>query len=93
MALKIIMEGNMDKKTKDLIAVGATVAVNCQPCLQKMVEVARAGGADEQDILTAITIGKMVNKGAAEKMDGFVTEMFKDYSDCMATAQSPCGCS
>jgi len=82
----------MDKRTKDLIAVGATVAVNCQPCLQKMVEVARAGGADEQDILTAITVGRMVKNGATEKMDGFVSDMFKDYRECMSTAQSPCGC-
>ena len=82
----------MDKRTKDLIAVGATVAVNCQPCLQKMVEVARAGGADEQDILTAITIGKKVKIGAGEKMDVFVSDMFKDYSECLASAQNPCGC-
>ena len=82
----------LESRVQALIAVGAAVSANCQPCLQKMVEVARAGGADEQDILTAITIGKMVKNGAAEKMDGFVSDMFKDYSGCLARAQSPCGC-
>ncbi len=83
----------MDKRTKDLIAVGATMAANCQPCLQKMAEVARAGGADEQDILTAIKIGNMIKNGAGEKMDVFVSDMFNEHRESMAAAESTCGCS
>jgi len=83
----------MDKRTKDLIAVGAAMAANCQPCLQKTVDIARAGGADEQDILDAVAVGNLIKNGAAAKMDGFASGMFKDYKENLASAESPCGCS
>ena len=83
----------MDKKTKELIAVGAAVGVNCQPCLQKLAGIAREGGADERDIMAAIAVGKMVRAGATGKMDDFISEMFKDFEQCEATVASPCGCS
>ncbi len=83
----------MDKRTKDLIAVGAAVGTNCQPCLQKLAGIAREGGADEREIMAAIAVGKMVRDGALGKTDAFVSEMFKDFKQCEATVTSPCGCS
>jgi AhpD family alkylhydroperoxidase len=82
----------MDKKTKELIAVGAAVCINCQPCLEKLAGIAREGGADERDIMAAIAVGKMVRVGATGKMDDFISGMFKDFEQCAATVTSPCGC-
>lgn len=39
---------------------------------------AREGGADEQEISMAIEIGKSVRKGAASRMDNFISTRFKD---------------
>jgi len=82
----------MDKHTKELVAVGAAVAANCQPCLQLLVEAAREGGACEEDIMVAIAVGSKVRNGAASKMDGFVAGMFKEIKDCASKVESPCGC-
>ena len=62
----------LDVRTIRLIAVGASIAANCQPCLEANVAKALENGADQQDIGEAIEVGKMVRQGAASKMDKFV---------------------
>lgn len=59
----------LDHRTLRLIAVGASVSANCQPCLQTNVTKALESGADEQEITEAIEVGKMVRQGAASKLD------------------------
>lgn len=61
----------IDDKTKELVAIGASITANCQPCLQYHVDQARRFRADEQEIAEAIEIGKQVRRGAGAKMDGF----------------------
>ena len=51
------MEG-LDRQTARLIAVGASVAANCQPCLETVVAKARQEEIKEKDIVEAIEIGK-----------------------------------
>jgi AhpD family alkylhydroperoxidase len=79
----------LDDETLRLIAVGASVAANCQPCLQTNVIEALKSGADEQEIAEAIAVGKMVRKGAASKMDDFVCSL--KQADSIAAGIS-CGC-
>ncbi|MFH1267192.1 MAG: carboxymuconolactone decarboxylase family protein [Planctomycetota bacterium] len=62
----------MDRRTKELIAVGASVTANCQPCFEYHVENARQYGADEEDIREAVAVAQVVRKGAAGKTDRFV---------------------
>ncbi|MCQ3928918.1 MAG: carboxymuconolactone decarboxylase family protein [Chloroflexi bacterium] len=59
----------LDNRTLRLIAVGASVSANCQPCLQTNVTKALESGADEQEIIEAIEVGRMVRQGAASKLD------------------------
>ena len=61
----------LDTRIKELIAVGASVTANCQPCLQYHVSKARESGTDDEDIGIAIAVAKAVRKGAAAKMDDF----------------------
>ncbi|NIM05141.1 MAG: carboxymuconolactone decarboxylase family protein, partial [Armatimonadetes bacterium] len=44
----------MDKRTKELIAIGASITANCQPCLEYHVTKARENGAEEEEIKEAI---------------------------------------
>jgi len=82
----------MDNRIKELIAVGASVTANCQPCLQYHVRKALDSGADEQEIAEAVEVGKMVRKGAASKMDKFVLSLdFAGLSTASATDEG-CGC-
>ncbi len=77
----------LDIRTKELIAVGASITANCQPCLQYHAGKALESGADEEEIAVAIAMAKAVRKGAAAKMDDFAAEL-----DTAATASSDAGC-
>ena len=59
----------MDTRIEELVAIGASITANCQPCLEYHVQKAKENGADEQQISRAIEVGKMVRKGSAGKMD------------------------
>jgi AhpD family alkylhydroperoxidase len=48
----------LDSRIKALIAVGASITANCQPCLKSTVAMALECGASEQEIAEAIEIGK-----------------------------------
>ena len=65
----------MEDKTKLLIAVGASVTTNCQPCLKTAVTQANSAGVEKKEILEAIAIGRVVRKGAFGKMDKFASTL------------------
>jgi AhpD family alkylhydroperoxidase len=55
----------LDEKTKELIAVGASIAARCRPCLEHHSKKALELGSDEEEIAEAIEAGKRVRKAAA----------------------------
>ena len=59
----------MDEKTKELIAIGASVACNCRPCVEFHTGRARELGIEPELVKQAVEIGKMVRRGAAKQMD------------------------
>jgi AhpD family alkylhydroperoxidase len=65
----------LEPKVKELIAIGASVAANCHPCVKHHIAKAREMKIDETEIQQAIEVGKMVRKGAANQMDGFIEEL------------------
>jgi len=67
----------LDANIKELIAIGASVSANCQPCVKYHVGKAREMKIDETEIQQAVEVGKMVRKGAAGQMD----ELLKELSD------------
>ena len=71
----------MDDKIKLLIAVGAAVTANCQPCLKTAVDQAQGAGVEKKEILEAIQIGRLVRRGAIGKMDQLASTLTeKDVS-------------
>lgn len=71
----------MEDKVKLLIAVGASVTANCQPCLKTAVAQAQAVGVENKEIVEAIAIGRVVRRGAFGKMDKFASTLTgKDVS-------------
>ncbi len=82
----------LDERTMRLIAVGASIAANCQPCLQTNVTKALENGADEQEIAQAIQVGKMVRQGAASKMDKFASSLNDADTFVAKPTDSRCGC-
>ena len=61
----------LDVRIQELVAVGASVTANCQPCLQYHSAKALENGAGADEVADAIEVGKTVRKGAASKFDTF----------------------
>jgi AhpD family alkylhydroperoxidase len=71
----------MEDKIKLLIAVGASITANCQPCLKTAINQAQSAGVEKKEILEAIQIGRLVRRGATGKMDQFASTLTgKDVS-------------
>jgi AhpD family alkylhydroperoxidase len=81
----------LDDRTIRLIAVGASITTNCQPCLEANIAEALKNGADKQEIAEAIDVGKRVRKGAASKMDAFAAGLMSAGVSTVPSA-SGCGC-
>ncbi len=64
-----------DDKMTELVAIGASVAANCHPCVKFHVAKAREVGVSKEEIAEAVSVGKMVRKGAAGKMDELISEL------------------
>ncbi len=50
-------DGTLSKKQKELIAVGISVTINCESCMQWHIEQAAESGATEAEVLEAVEVG------------------------------------
>jgi AhpD family alkylhydroperoxidase len=82
----------MDEKTKLLIAIGAAVACNCQPCLQHLHDLAPLSDATKQELQEAINIGKAIKDGAASTMGEFTSTLFGKEKQGEEIKKSDYGC-
>ena len=78
---------SFDTKTKELIAIGASVSTHCQPCLRFHVAKGKEAGLTDAEINAAILIGKTVGNGASGEMEKFSNELMS-----ISLASNPCGC-
>lgn len=81
----------LDNRIKELIAVGASITANCQPCLEYHVSKAFENGADEGEVSAAIEVGKLVRRGAAAKMDQHAPAVLKAAPRSASVADGECG--
>jgi AhpD family alkylhydroperoxidase len=65
----------LDKNTKELIAIGASVSCNCHPCVKFHVDKAGKLGIETQDVEEALKVGMMVRSGAAGQMDELLSKV------------------
>jgi AhpD family alkylhydroperoxidase len=81
----------MDERTKELIAIGASVGAHYQPCLTYHVEKAREMGVDDEEIRLAIETGHMVEKGAMSamrKLSATVLDAPTSTTDCNSSVDN-----
>ncbi len=74
----------LDGRIQELIAVGASVTANCQPCLQYHSAKALENGADATEVADAVEVGRTVRKGAAAKFDKLAAEAAAAGPACAA---------
>ena len=58
-------DGAINRKNKELIAVGISVVINCESCMQWHVEQSLIHGASESEVIEAIEVGIEMGGGPA----------------------------
>jgi AhpD family alkylhydroperoxidase len=57
--------GALGKKEKELIAIGISVRINCESCMQWHIEQAESAGAPYEEVLEAVEVGMEMGGGPA----------------------------
>ena len=71
-------DGSLPKKVKELIAVGISIVINCESCMQWHIEQAAKSGASMQDVLEAVEVGIEMGGGPATVSARFALDVMKD---------------
>ena len=78
MARATFADGVLDKQTKELIAIGISVVINCESCMQWHIEQAAAAGASRKQVLEAVEVGIQMGGGPASAYARFALEVMDD---------------
>jgi AhpD family alkylhydroperoxidase len=68
-------DGALPKKTKELIAVGISVVINCESCMQWHIEQAAKVGATTAEVLEAIEVAMEMGGGPATASARFALDV------------------
>ena len=80
----------LDEITTELVAIGASITANCQPCLEYHTAKARELGVENEGILEAVKVGQQVRRGASAKMDRFSGQLVGGLNEPVAKAGCEC---
>ena len=72
------VDGALPGKAKELIAVGISVVINCESCMQWHIEQATKAGASQQEVLEAIEVGIEMGGGPATVSARFALEVMEE---------------
>ena len=70
-------DGALQGKVKELIAVGISVVINCESCMQWHIEQAAAAGATYNEVLEAVEVGIEMGGGPATVSARFALEVME----------------
>jgi AhpD family alkylhydroperoxidase len=82
-------DGALPKKQKELIAVGISVATDCESCMQWHIEHAAASGASEREVLEAVEIGIEMAGGPGTVSARFALEVMESIFSEKRPARGP----
>ena len=69
------MSGILAEKTRELIAMAASVACGCEPCLKYHYDAAKKAGCSVEEMTEAIGIAMMVKQAPLKAMRELVKEL------------------
>jgi AhpD family alkylhydroperoxidase len=70
-------DGALPKKIKELIAVGISVVIDCESCMQWHIEQAAQAGATMREVLEAVEVGIEMGGGPATVSARFALEVME----------------
>ena len=68
-------DGALSRRQKELIAVGISVATDCESCMQWHIEQAAAAGASASEVLEAVEVGIEMSGGPGTVSARFALEV------------------
>jgi len=71
--------GSLDRKVKELIALGISVVINCESCMEWHIKQALDAGAEEEEIIEAIEVGIEMGGGPATVSSRFALGVLEYY--------------
>ena len=70
-------DGKLSGKVKELIAVGISVRINCESCMQWHIEQAAAAGATFGEVMEAVEVGIEMGGGPATVSARFALQVME----------------
>jgi AhpD family alkylhydroperoxidase len=70
-------DGALTKKYKELIAIGISVVVDCEPCMEWHITQAAAAGASMREVLEAVEVGIEFGGGRATVSARFALQVME----------------
>ncbi len=80
----------MNEKMKELVAMGAAAAANCHPCMDHHLAKCDELGIDREEVLAAVKVGLMVNRGAEKAIRKKSRELLGESASATLAAVSSC---
>jgi AhpD family alkylhydroperoxidase len=72
-------DGNLSKKQKELIAIGISVVINCESCMEWHIKQAIDDGASDGEIIEAIEVGIEMSGGPGTASARFAMNVLNYY--------------
>ena len=72
-------DGTLPKKVKELIAIGISIQINCESCMQWHIEQAAKAGATYDEVLEAVEVGIEMGGGPATVSARFAKKVLDYY--------------
>ncbi|TFG24321.1 MAG: carboxymuconolactone decarboxylase family protein [Promethearchaeota archaeon] len=77
---KTFSDGDLKKKYKELIALGISIIINCESCMEWHINEALKSGATLKEIIEAIEVGIEMGGGPATVASRFALKVLKYYN-------------
>jgi len=74
------INGALKKKEKELIAIGISVATNCESCMEWHIKQALDEGASQDEILEAVEVGIEMSGGPGTVAARFAMNVLEYYN-------------
>jgi AhpD family alkylhydroperoxidase len=78
---KAFSSGDLDKKYRELVAVGISIVINCESCLEWHIREALDSGATEQQVVEAVEVGMEMGGGPATVSSRFALKVLEYYGE------------
>jgi AhpD family alkylhydroperoxidase len=76
---KAFSDGSLKKKYKELIALGISIVINCESCMQWHIHEALNAGSTNEEIIEAMEVGIEMGGGPATVSSRFALKVLQYY--------------